>query len=91
MAQGPPSSVHLVCALAGPGARIKPVNYNPGVVMPRALVLCCLCACACATPAYFASVANQALKLQGGAHFGTDLSVQAVRQLEVQVLAVSPA
>jgi hypothetical protein len=38
-----------------------------------------------ATPVYFASVANQALKLQGGASLGPDLSLRAVRELEVQV------
>jgi hypothetical protein len=39
------------------------------------------------TPAYFASVANQALRLRGGAALGPDLSVQAVKVLEVQVQA----
>jgi hypothetical protein len=52
-------------------------------------VLACLCiASACAAPAYFASVANQVLKLRGGASLGPDLSVQAVGALEQQVKRV---
>ena len=57
----------------------------------RAILFCLLCASAGATPAYFASVANQALKMQGGARFGADLSLQAVRELEVQVKRVMGA
>ena len=41
-----------------------------------------------AAPSYFASVANQALRLRGGASFGPDLSVQAVGALEQQVKRV---
>jgi hypothetical protein len=41
-----------------------------------------------ATPAYFASVANQALRLRGGAVFGPDLSLSAVSELEQQVKRV---
>lgn len=41
-----------------------------------------------ATPAYFSSVANQALRLRGGAALGPDLSVRAVTELEVQVKRV---
>ncbi len=52
----------------------------------RALVLCLLCLHGSSgAPAYFASVANQALRLKGGATLGPDLSVRAVTELEVQV------
>lgn len=52
----------------------------------RALVLCLLCLHrSSGAPAYFASVANQALRLRGGAALGPDLSVRAVTELEVQV------
>jgi hypothetical protein len=44
-----------------------------------------------ATPDYFASVANQALRLQGGALLGGDLHVQAVTELEQQVKRVMGA
>ena len=44
-----------------------------------------------ATPAYFASVANQALKFRGGAVLGPDLGVQAVGELEQQVKRVMGA
>ncbi len=44
-----------------------------------------------ATPAYFASVANQALRLKGGASFGGDLSVRAALELEQQVKRVMGA
>lgn len=44
-----------------------------------------------ATPEYFASVANQALRLDGGAALGGDLGVQAVRELEQQVKRVMGA
>jgi hypothetical protein len=43
------------------------------------------------TPAYFATVANQALKLRGGATIGADLSVTAVLELEQQVKRVMGA
>ena len=56
----------------------------------RALLPWLLCLHAsCAAPAYFASVANQALRLKGGATLGPDLSVRAVTELEVQVGAPS--
>jgi hypothetical protein len=65
--------------------RIKPTIYKTMSVM-RAIYLFLMLVCwARATPVYFASVANQALKLQGGISIGPDLSVQAVRELEVQV------
>ena len=41
-----------------------------------------------ATPAYFSTVANQALRLQGGARLGGDLNVRAVLELEQQVKRV---
>lgn len=44
-----------------------------------------------AAPAYFASVANQALKLKGGASIGPDLSLRAVVELEQQVKRVMGA
>ncbi len=43
------------------------------------------------TPAYFASVANQALRLKGGASFGGDMSVRAALELEQQVKRVMGA
>ncbi len=54
----------------------------------RALLVCLCVLHARAAPAYFASVANQALRLKGGASFGPDLSVQAVGALEQQVKRV---
>ena len=52
----------------------------------------CLMAVSCgATPAYFASVANQALRLRGGAVIGVDLGVSAVAGLEQQVKRVMGA
>jgi hypothetical protein len=53
--------------------------------MRALLFLLLLVAPALPTPSYFASVANQALRLRGGAALGPDLSVQAVKMLEVQV------
>lgn len=44
--------------------------------------------CVGATPDYFANVANQALRLDGGPIFGGDLSVRAVSGLEQQVKRV---
>ena len=44
-----------------------------------------------ATPEYFASVANQALRLQGGVLLGGDMHVQAVLELEQQVKRVMGA
>lgn len=41
-----------------------------------------------AAPAYFGTVANQVLKLKGGASLGPDLGVQAVGALEQQVKRV---
>ena len=59
---------------------------------PRAFVALCLMAVSCAaTPAYFASVANQALRLRGGAAIGSDLGVRAVLELEQQVKRVMGA
>ena len=58
----------------------------PAVPLLLALLLCL--PPACATPAYFAAVANQALRLKGGAALGPDLSVRAVTELEVQVKRV---
>ena len=55
------------------------------------LLLLALSPAARATPAYFASVANQALKFKGGAVLGPDLSVQAVGELEQQVKRVMGA
>lgn len=55
----------------------------------RAVLACLLYVVhASAAPAYFASVANQALRLRGGPAFGPDLSVQAVGALEQQVKRV---
>ena len=51
----------------------------------RALLLLALLCVSRAAPAYFASVANQALRLKGGAALGPDLGVQAVGMLEQQV------
>jgi hypothetical protein len=48
-------------------------------------------AAARATPPYFASVANQALKMQGGVAFGPDLSLHAVSVLENHVKHVMGA
>ena len=60
--------------------------------MPRWIVFLLACApCLQATPSYFAPVANQALKMQGGARLGLDLSLDAVRMLEVQVKRVMGA
>lgn len=38
-----------------------------------------------ATPSYFATVANQVLRIKGDARFSSDLSVKAVTELEQQV------
>jgi hypothetical protein len=48
-------------------------------------------AAARATPPYFAPVANQALKMQGGVEFGPDLSLHAVSMLETHVKRVMGA
>lgn len=57
--------------------------------------LCLLLVLACnhcdAAPAYFASVANQALRLKGGASIGPELSLRAVVELEQQVKRVMGA
>jgi hypothetical protein len=58
--------------------------------MRASLILLCLTLCH-ATPSYFATIANQALKLKGGATLGTDLSVTAVLELEQQVKRVMGA
>jgi hypothetical protein len=47
--------------------------------------------CALATPDYFAEEANRALRLDGGAVFGRDLSISAVAALEQQVKRVMGA
>ena len=57
------------------------------VFIPLGIMLT-LCA---GTPSYFPTVANQALKIKGDARFGTDLSLQAVFQLEQQVKRVMGA
>jgi len=54
----------------------------------RELFLLLCAALAGGTPPYFATVANQALRLKGDARFGTDMSVQAVVELERQVKRV---
>jgi hypothetical protein len=54
----------------------------------RALLLLACAVSALAAPAYFASVANQALRLRGGPALGPDLTVQAVLELEQQVKRV---
>ena len=62
--------------------------------MTRYIVVCllaCVAPCCRATPSYFAPVANQALRMQGGARLGPDLSLDAVRMLEVQVKRVMGA
>lgn len=54
-------------------------------VISALLLLCPPIERSAAAPAYFASVANQALKLRGGASIGPDLSLRAVVELEKQV------
>jgi hypothetical protein len=49
------------------------------------------CGAVAAAPEYFASVANQALRLEGGAVLGKDLGVRAVTELEQQVKRVMGA
>ena len=44
-----------------------------------------------AAPEYFAAVANQALRLEGGAVLGRDLGVRAVTELEQQVKRIMGA
>jgi len=58
------------------------------IVAMRAFSLILALSSSTATPAYFASVANQALKLKGGASIGPDLSLRAVMELEQQVKRV---
>ena len=55
------------------------------------LVAACMLPDAAAAPEYFASVANQALRLRGGALLGGDLHVRAVAELEQQVKRVMGA
>jgi hypothetical protein len=55
------------------------------------LLVACLLPEAAAAPEYFASVANQALRLRGGALLGGDLHVRAVAELEQQVKRVMGA
>jgi hypothetical protein len=55
------------------------------------LLVACLLPKAAAAPEYFASVANQALRLRGGALLGGDLHVRAVAELEQQVKRVMGA
>jgi hypothetical protein len=68
---------------------------HPSVVvaMPLLSVLsACLPRAAHATPPYFAAVANQALRMQGGARLaGGDLDLRVVGQLEAQVKRVMGA
>ena len=59
--------------------------------MRALLLLACVVVPVRSTPAYFASVANQALRLRGGPALGPDLSVQAVLELEQQVKRVMGA
>jgi len=59
--------------------------------MQRLVMLLLLASEARGTPEYFASVANQALRLQGGALIGGDMHVNAVRELEQQVKRVMGA
>ena len=58
---------------------------------PLRLLLALLPAIAHAAPEYFASVANQALRLQGGPLLGGDMGVDAVLGLEQQVKRVMGA
>ena len=55
------------------------------------MILFCASTGVLATPEYFASVANQALHLRGGALLGGDMQVQAVLELEQQVKRVMGA
>jgi hypothetical protein len=57
----------------------------------RCVCLLCHALAVLSTPAYFASVANQALRLKGGASFGGDMSVRAALELEQQVKRVMGA
>jgi hypothetical protein len=54
---------------------------------PLIMLFCCVGA----TPEYFVRVANQALRMDGGALLGGDLQVQAVSALEQQVKRVMGA
>lgn len=55
------------------------------------MIACVLVQGAQATPEYFVSVANQALRLRGGVLLGGDTHVQAVRELEQQAKRVMGA
>lgn len=55
------------------------------------LILSCALPCLKATPAYFSTVANQVLRMQGGSRLGGDLNVHAIYQLEQQVKRVMGA
>lgn len=57
----------------------------------RAVVLWLWLAHTAATPEYFSSVANEALRLQGGVLLGGDMHVNAVLELEQQVKRVMGA
>lgn len=57
----------------------------------RAMAMWLWVAHAAATPEYFASVANEALRLQGGVLLGGDMHVNAVLELEQQVKRVMGA
>ena len=57
----------------------------------RVLVLLSCALASSAPPPYFATVANQALRLQGGAQFGGELNLRAIGELERQVKRVMGA
>lgn len=52
--------------------------------LATAALICCAVQCS-AAPAYFSTVANQVLRMQGGSRLGGDLNVHAIYQLEQQV------
>jgi hypothetical protein len=54
-------------------------------------ILCVTFISSHATPSYFGTVANQALRLKGGAVFGPDLNLRAISELEQQVKRVMGA
>jgi hypothetical protein len=69
----------------------KIVSRDPSARTIAAIIfLQCLPLCD-ATPSYFSTVANQALRMQGGARLGGDLDVSAIYQLEQQVKRVMGA
>ncbi len=74
--------------------RVCSRDWPPGArTVAIALVFCahsCVQPCR-ATPSYFSTVANQVLRMQGGARLGGDLDVSAIYQLEQQVKRVMGA